>query len=119
MPAILTIDYDYLPTNQPWFTKRFNDYAELSKWLREDSIIVLDNLKLEDEVLKKQLILSKLALPKVRIIVLAEDYDQVESAFFTFTSWHKLEEIIAQAIINPHEMEDNRKNLEEIIKLFT
>jgi len=115
MSAILTLDYRYTQPKQPWFTKQFSDFAELFKWLREDSIIILPKTKLNEEFLKKNLILTKLALPKVRIIVLSEEDNNQKQPFFTYTNENNLDSIIQQAIVNQLEIIDNRKNLAEII----
>lgn len=119
MPAILTLDYDYKHVKQPWFTKKFTSYQDLYKWLREDSIIVLPQSMLDDESLKKKLILTKLALPKVSLIVIAKEQDKEHQPFFTFVEEKSLDEIITQAMINQHKIIDNRKILTEIIKLYT
>lgn len=119
MPAILTLEYPYTPAKQAWFTKNFTSFSDLFKWLREDSIIILPSYLLADETLKRKLILTKLALPKVNIIILSKDVNQHEQGSFTFIKENILDEIIQKAIINQHHIIDNRKNLLEVINLYS
>lgn len=118
MPSILTLDYTYLPQDQAWFTKRFTSYADLLKWLREDSVVILPGTLLRDEKLKKSLILTKLALPKVKILILDGKPEQANPHFFKITDEENLEEIIKLTIINSHKIIDNRENLQEVIRIY-
>ncbi len=119
MPAILTLDYSYTPVDQPWFSKTFGTYADLLKWLREDSIIVIESAKLTDEKLNKKLILTKLALPRVTILVIYKEDKPDNSSFFNNILESELEELIHKALINQHKIIDNRENLKEVLELFS
>ncbi len=119
MSAILTLNFKYQAKDRAWFNKEFNTYAELTKWLREDSIIVLPSSELVKDNLEKKLILTKLALPRILIIIITNNNDIKKSSFFKIIQAEKLDNEINKAIINHHEIIDNRINLQEVIKIFT
>jgi len=116
MPAILTINYDYVSLSKPWFTKKFSNFEDLFKWLREDSIIIIPDSLLSNERLKKQLILTKLALPKTNIMIISSNHEEQDSHFFIYVEEEKLQEHIKKAIINKHRIINNRKTLLEVLE---
>jgi len=118
MPIILTLNYRYQPQQQQWFNKGFTSFEELFKWLREDSILLLKEADLSDESLHKKLILAKLALPKIRILILCEYHAKQQDSFFHYINEEDLENIIREAIVNEHKMGDNRDALLEAISLL-
>lgn len=117
MAIILTLKYEYVASEHAWFTKNFDSYSELFKWLREDSILILPHAILTDEKLKKSLILTKLALPKVKIFVIINDTENQESDFFNFVRESDLEEKIRLSIVNKHVIIDNREKLKKILEM--
>lgn len=119
MPAILTINYKLRNTDRPWFQKNFMTYTELSKWLREDSIIILPGHDLQDEELEKKLLLTKLALPRIVIFIITDGDMRVNHNLFNFVRENCLEKEINSAIINPHRIIDNRVSLNQVIKILT
>lgn len=119
MPAILTLNYNYIPKDKPWFTKNFNDFSALFKWLREDSLIILPASQLLDKPLHNRLILTKLALPKVNILVLSETDYATTYPLFTCIGEDELDKEIELAIINQHKIIDNRSNLETVFKTLS
>lgn len=118
MPLILTLNFSYQPQQQQWFNKQFTTFEDLFKWLRKDSILLLKEADLADEMLHKKLILSKLALPKLKILVLCKNHTRLQDHFFRYINEEELEKTIRDAIINEHKMEDNREALLEAITLL-
>lgn len=116
MPLILTIDYKINEMSKEWFTKDFNNFTDLLKWLREDSVIVVEDKKI-DENLKVKLIISKLALPMLKIIILGNVIHS-ENDFFIYCDKNSLSNEIDKAIINKHKIIDNRKRLLEVINFI-
>lgn len=119
MALILTLDYEYIPAEQPWFTKMFSNYTELFKWLREDSIIILPKALLADIKLKEKLFLTKLALPKAKIIVVSNDQSELNDSFFSYSTEENLEKVIQKAIVNQHQFIDNRDNLKKTLDYYS
>lgn len=118
MAAILTINYRLENRAKPWFYKTFASFSDLFKWLREDSVIVIPygelNLKLE-----KELLLTKLALPRVRIFILTDSQMEEQHKLFHFIAEDMLNNAIEEAVLNKHKIIDNRENLSTVIKILT
>lgn len=118
MPIILTLNYRYQPQQQQWFNKEFTSFEDLFKWLREDSILLLKEADLTEKSLHKKLILTKLALPKIRILILCEYHAKQQDSFFHYINEEDLDNVIREAIVNEHKPGDNRDALLEAIALL-
>jgi hypothetical protein len=118
MAAILTLNYNYItPDNREWFHKEFDSFDALTKWLKEDSIIIINNSMLNKDNNEKKLVLTKLAFPAVRVIVIAED-EKHGNELFIYTTQQHLDKVIDIQIINKFKFDNNKESLLKVIEQF-
>lgn len=117
MSSILTLKHTFEPGEAKWFHKQFESFELLMKWLKADSIIILQEEELSDTKLKGKFLLVKLALPSVRIIVISDLIVEDEESFFQRINSADVQQTVNKMIINKFEAVNNLINLKKYLLL--
>jgi hypothetical protein len=118
MAHILFLGIDYESGDYDWSIVSTGSMEEIYNYLTPDSLIFVASGLLKDDVIRKQLLLIKLALPYVELFNVREKTDSADIAYFKTVSREEIPEMIKENTTRVYSLTDKRSFIKEITGLM-
>lgn len=114
MSQIISYGYIYKPTNFQWSVANIDSFNLLLKYLRNDSLILLNSILYSE--LKEQLIKLKSVYHNVEIIII--DHTENDFDYFHFVKEQELESLLVSLRVKTFKKFDKLEYLKYILRLI-